>query len=172
MSTRPWGHCGLWLLWSRHCRAGLRGPPFEDASNGLANNSVRPSLFSGTKHPSACGQLEGRLGTQDGRDHLLAVFIPRRDPSLPLPPFYALTVPCGAAFRASSRICEAVRAPHNSCCVSAFTDELLRDKNSAKRYEGQRMARWVLSGLEKNVKSSTQSRLDWRFFEHCEALLY
>lgn len=74
-------------------------------SDGLANNSVRPSLFSGTKHPSACGQLEGRLGTENGRDHLAGSFIPPRDPLGPLPPllpnlpqFYALTVLRGAAF--------------------------------------------------------------------------
>lgn len=45
--------------------AGRRGLPFEDGSDAFANGSVRPALFPGTKQPSACRQLEGRLGTEN-----------------------------------------------------------------------------------------------------------
>lgn len=59
---------------------GRRGPPFEDGSDALANGSVRPALFPGTKQPSACGQLEGRLGTENDRSHLAGPFIHPQDP--------------------------------------------------------------------------------------------
>lgn len=67
-------------------RAGRRGRPFEDGSDALANGSVRPALFPGTKQPSACGQLEGRLGTQNDRGHSARPFIFPRDPIAPPPP--------------------------------------------------------------------------------------
>lgn len=61
-------------------RAGCRGLAFEDGFDALANGSVRPALFPGTKHPSACEQLEGRLGTQNDRGHLASSFILPQDP--------------------------------------------------------------------------------------------
>lgn len=67
-------------------RVGRRGLPFEDGSDALANGSVRPALFPGTKQPSACGQLEGRLGTQNDRGHLASPFILLRDRLGPPPP--------------------------------------------------------------------------------------
>lgn len=65
--------------------AGHRGLPFEDGSDALANGSVRPALFPGTKQLSACGQLEGRLGTQNNRGHLASPFILPQDPLDPHP---------------------------------------------------------------------------------------
>ena len=87
-------------------RAGRRGRPFEDGSDALANGSVRPALFPGTKQPSACGQLEGRLGTQNDRGHSARPFIFPRDPMGPPPTqtLAALAALCGSAFWASSRI--------------------------------------------------------------------
>lgn len=81
-------------------RVGRRGLPFEDGSDALANGSVRPALFPGTKQPSACGQLEGRLGTQNDRGHLASPFILLRDRLGPPPPqtLAALTALCGSAF--------------------------------------------------------------------------
>lgn len=68
-------------------RAGRRGLSFEDGSDALTNGSVRPALFPGTKQPSACGQLEGRLGTQNDRGHLAGPFIlPHCSSWTPLPP--------------------------------------------------------------------------------------
>lgn len=49
----------------------------------FANGSVRPALFPGTKQPSACGQLEGRLGTQNDRGHSASPFILPWDPMGP-----------------------------------------------------------------------------------------
>lgn len=61
-------------------RVGRGGPLFEDGSDALANGSVRPALFPRTKQPSACGQLEGRLGTQNDRGHLAGAFHPSSGP--------------------------------------------------------------------------------------------
>lgn len=56
-------------------RVGRSGLPFEDGPNALANGSVRPALFPWTKQSSACGQLEGRLGTPNDSGHLTGPFI-------------------------------------------------------------------------------------------------
>lgn len=68
-------------------RAGCRGLPFEDGSDALANGSVRLALFPGTKQPSARGQLEGRLGTQNDRGHSAGPFILPWDPMVPPRPW-------------------------------------------------------------------------------------
>lgn len=68
-------------------RVGRRGLPFEDGSNALANGSVRPALFPWTKQSSACGQLEGRLGTQNDSGHLAGPFILPWDPLGPPRPW-------------------------------------------------------------------------------------
>lgn len=66
-------------------RVGRGGPLFEDGSDALANGSVRPALFPRTIQPSACGQLEGRLGTQNDRRHLAGTFHPSSGPLGPQP---------------------------------------------------------------------------------------
>lgn len=91
-------------------RAGRRGPPFEDGSNTLANGSVRPALFPGTKQSSACGQLEGRLGTKNDRGRSADPFIL---------PCAALTALCGSAFESVQEFQGAFRALHNF--YSSFT---------------------------------------------------
>ncbi len=68
-------------------RAGRRGLSFEDGSDALANGSVRLALFPGTKQPSARGQLEGRLGTQNDRGHSAGPFILSWDPMVPPRPW-------------------------------------------------------------------------------------
>lgn len=79
-------------------RAGRRGPPFEDGSDALANGSVRPALFPGTKQPSACGQLEGRFGTQNDRSHSAGSFILSPGPRGPPQTLAALAALRGSAF--------------------------------------------------------------------------
>lgn len=95
-------------------RAGRRGLPFEDGSDALANGSVRPALFSGTKQPSACGQLEGRLGTQNDRGHLVGSFILLRDPTAPTPGPWRPSLPTAARpFEPVQEFRGAFRALHN-----------------------------------------------------------
>lgn len=91
-------------------RVGRRGPLFEDGSDALANGSVRPALFPRTIQPSACGQLEGRLGTQNDRGHLAGTFHPSSGPLGPQPHPTPPPSPdpggphCGSAFWVSSSI--------------------------------------------------------------------
>lgn len=87
MSSRPSGHCGSGPFEVDTGRVGRRGLPFEDGSNALANGSVRPALFPWTKQSSACGQLEGRLGTQNDSGHLAGPFILPWDPLGPPRPW-------------------------------------------------------------------------------------
>lgn len=84
--------------------ASRRGLPFEDGSDAFANGSVGPALFPGTKQPSACRQLEGRLGTENDSGHLAGPFILPRDPSGPPQNLMVLSTLGGLAFWASSRI--------------------------------------------------------------------
>lgn len=84
--------------------AGRRGLPFEDGSDAFANGSVRPALFPGTKQPSACRQLEGRLGTENDSGHLSGPFIFPWDPSGPPQTPMVPSTLGGLAFWASSRI--------------------------------------------------------------------
>lgn len=85
VSSRPSGHCGFWPFEVDTGRVGRRGLPFEDGSKALANGSVRPALFPRTKQSSSCGQLEGRLGTQNDSGHLAGPFILPWDPLGPPP---------------------------------------------------------------------------------------
>lgn len=78
--------------------AGRRGLPFEDRSDAFANGSVRPALFPGTKQPSACRQLEGRLGTENDSGHLSGPFIFPWDPSGPPQTLMVLSTLGGLAF--------------------------------------------------------------------------
>lgn len=104
-------------------RVGRGGPLFEDGSDALANGSVRPALFPRTKQPSACGQLEGRFGTQNDRSHLAGTFHPSSGPLSPLHPRPHHPTPqsldpggphCGSVFLVSSSIWGGgFRALHN-----------------------------------------------------------
>lgn len=128
-------------------RVGRRGLPFEDGSDALANGSVRPALFPGTKQPSACGQLEGRLGTQNDRGHLASPFILPRDRLGPPPRPWRPSLPSAAQpFEPVQEFQGAFRALHNfyssfpllilpssggkNGCVSACTGQLFSGKNS------------------------------------------
>lgn len=127
-------------------RAGRRGLPFEDGSDALANGSVRPALFSGTKQPSACGQLEGRLGTQNDRGHSAGPFILPQDPMGPPRPWRPSLPSAARPFEPVQEFRGAFRVLHNfysslsplnsaflwweNCCVSACTDHLFSGKNS------------------------------------------
>lgn len=127
-------------------RAGRRGLPFEDASDALANGSVRPALFPETKQPSACGQLEGRFGTQNDRGHSAGPFILPWDP-MPPPPDWRPSLPSAARpFEPVQEFRGAFRGLHNfyssfplfilplsggkTCCVSASTDHVFSGKDS------------------------------------------
>lgn len=94
-------------------RVGRRGRPFEDGSDALANGSVRPALFPGTKQPSACVQLEGSLGTQDDRGHLAGPFILLRDPLGPPRPWRHLLPSAAQPFEPVQEFLGAFRAVHN-----------------------------------------------------------
>lgn len=128
-------------------RAGRGGLPFEDVSDALANGSVRPALFSRTKQPSACGQLEGRLGTQNDRGHSAGPFILPRDPlgpSRPWRPSLPLRLGLLSQFKNFGGLLglcitfTALPPPllilpssgGKKCCVSACTDHLFSGKNS------------------------------------------
>ena len=127
-------------------RVGCRGLPFEDGFDALANGSVRPALFPGTKRPSACEQLEGRLGTQNDSGHLASPFILPLDPLGPPRPWRPSLPYAAQPFEPVQEFQGAFRAPHNfygffpllilpstcgkKCCVSACTSHLFSVKNS------------------------------------------
>lgn len=91
-------------------RAGRGGLPFEDA---LANGSARPALFPRTKQPSACGQLEGRLGTQNDRGHSAGPFILPPDPMGPPRPWRPSLPSAAQPFESVQEFRGAFRALHN-----------------------------------------------------------
>lgn len=126
-------------------RVGRRGLPFEDGSDASTNGSVRPALFPGTKQPSACGQLEGRLGTQNDRGHLASPFIVPRDCLGPPRPWRPSVPSAAQPFEPVQEFQGAFRALHNfyssfpplnsafllwEKCVSACTGHLFSGKNS------------------------------------------
>lgn len=94
-------------------RAGCGGLPFEDGSDALANGSARPALFPGTKQPSACGQLEGRFGTQNDRGHSAGPFILPRDPMGPPRPWRPSLPSAARPFEPVQEFRGAFRALHN-----------------------------------------------------------
>lgn len=94
-------------------RAGRRGLLFEDGSDALANGSVRPALFPGTKQSSACGQLEGRLGRQNDRGDLAGPFILPQDPLGPHRPWRPSLPSAALPFETVQEFWGALRALHN-----------------------------------------------------------
>lgn len=84
MSTRPSGHCGLWALWSRHWSCWSQRPAFwRWVRCALLMAAWGRHCSLGQNSPSACGQLEGRLGTQNDRGHSASPFILPWDPMGP-----------------------------------------------------------------------------------------